>query len=134
MEKYLLPRNFAFVFLSGLALAGIARHFFGLPVERFVLSLPVFCPFEAFTGLPCPGCGMTRAFGALAGGNVMTALSHNPFVFLFLFLCALSIMPAAYVGRHSKRARGLMSSFFAVSAFALLFRWLFVKVIPLLLR
>ncbi|HVF44291.1 MAG TPA: DUF2752 domain-containing protein [Pyrinomonadaceae bacterium] len=44
----------------------------------------VLCPFRALTGLPCPGCGMTRAFCALGHGDLAGAFGYNalaPFVF-----------------------------------------------------
>jgi len=44
----------------------------------------VLCPFRAVTGLPCPGCGMTRAFCALGHGDLSGAFGYNalaPFVF-----------------------------------------------------
>lgn len=50
-------------------------------------SGPVVCPFRLLTGLPCPGCGMTRAWVFLAHGDVGAAASANPFV--------LVTMPAA---------------------------------------
>jgi len=39
---------------------------------------PVLCLFRALTGLPCPSCGMTRAFIALGHGSVSGALHYNP--------------------------------------------------------
>lgn len=50
---------------------------------------PVVCPFRLLTGLPCPGCGMTRAWVFLAHGSVGDALMANPF--------ALVTLPAAVV-------------------------------------
>ncbi|MCI0568065.1 MAG: DUF2752 domain-containing protein [Acidobacteria bacterium] len=44
------------------------------------LLTPLRCPFLALTGLPCPTCGGTRAFAALAGGNLWRALLLNPLV------------------------------------------------------
>jgi hypothetical protein len=44
----------------------------------------VLCPFRALTGLPCPGCGMTRAFCSLGHGDLSGAFGYNalaPFVF-----------------------------------------------------
>ncbi|GBC82487.1 hypothetical protein HRbin10_01612 [bacterium HR10] len=38
----------------------------------------VLCPFRQLTGLPCPGCGMTRALNALAHGQWARALSLHP--------------------------------------------------------
>lgn len=50
-------------------------------------SGPVICPFRLMTGLPCPGCGLTRGWVFLAHGRVGAAISANPF--------ALLTMPAA---------------------------------------
>lgn len=44
----------------------------------------VLCPFRALTGLPCPGCGMTRAFCSMGHGDLPGAFGYNalaPFVF-----------------------------------------------------
>lgn len=35
------------------------------------------CPFHAVTGLWCPGCGTTRAFGDLTRGDIVAAASSN---------------------------------------------------------
>jgi hypothetical protein len=40
---------------------------------------PVGCPFRLATGLPCPGCGLTRAWVYLAHGDLGDALRANPF-------------------------------------------------------
>jgi len=37
-----------------------------------------FCPFKVATGLPCPGCGMTRAAIALLHGDPATSLFFHP--------------------------------------------------------
>jgi len=51
-----------------------------LAAARFlpVLSLPLVCPARVLTGLPCPTCGMTHAFVALAHGDVGAAVSASP--------------------------------------------------------
>lgn len=40
---------------------------------------PVVCPFRTLTGLPCPGCGLTRSWVYLAHGWWGHALAANPF-------------------------------------------------------
>ena len=81
----------------------------------------VLCPFRALTGLPCPGCGMTRAFCALGHGDLPGAFGYNalaPFVFaaaLLLWAHALATVlklerPRAALERlkPTQRAAGFM--------------------------
>jgi Protein of unknown function (DUF2752) len=54
----------------------------------------VLCPFRALTGYPCPGCGMTRAFSAIAHGDLWRALRYNP-LSPFLFLALIVVWAGA---------------------------------------
>ena len=47
--------------------------YFGL-TSRHIIST---CPMLHLTGLPCPLCGMTRAFAALSTGRLGQAVSFN---------------------------------------------------------
>ncbi|MFO0585155.1 MAG: DUF2752 domain-containing protein [Anaeromyxobacter sp.] len=49
-------------------------------VARFfpVLSVPYVCPSKALFHLPCPTCGMTHAFVALAHGDLAGAFLSSP--------------------------------------------------------
>lgn len=40
------------------------------------------CPQQAFFGISCPGCGMTRAYIQLVQGNVQGAFFYHPAFFL----------------------------------------------------
>jgi hypothetical protein len=42
------------------------------------LPLPELCTMKRFWGIDCPGCGTTRAFIALAHGDVRAAWAFNP--------------------------------------------------------
>lgn len=61
------------------------------------------CTFAHVTGRPCPGCGMTRAFEAMARGDWAAMMSYHPFapflacVGVLVFVCA--ILPARPAGR-----------------------------------
>lgn len=44
--------------------------------DRFNVHLR--CPFALITGLPCPGCGMTRAVQSLIKGDILQSVFHNP--------------------------------------------------------
>lgn len=59
--------------LGLVVLAGLAM--------RFELPLPA-CPLRTHTGIPCPFCGSTRAFAALARLDFVSAVQFNPFVSL----------------------------------------------------
>lgn len=49
------------------------------------MALPVICPLRAFTGVPCPFCGMTTGTVAMMRGDLGGALAANPFSPLVLF-------------------------------------------------
>lgn len=36
------------------------------------------CPFKAIFSIPCPGCGMTRAYLSLLSFDFVKALEYNP--------------------------------------------------------
>jgi len=50
-----------------------------------------FCLFRAITGLPCPGCGITRGVIEIARGNFRKAWHQNPGAFaVVLFFGAIA--------------------------------------------
>lgn len=64
------------------------------------LGLPP-CRFEDFTHVPCPGCGLTTSFAAMAHGQVLTALrAHLMGPMLFLLTVALAL-GAPYAARRA---------------------------------
>ena len=48
-----------------------------LPLS-WLTSGPSFCPFKVLTGLPCPGCGLTRSSVAFLHGDPTTSLFYHP--------------------------------------------------------
>ena len=68
-------------------------------------SGPVLCPFRLVTGLWCPGCGLTRATGWLAHGDVAASWRFHPWA-IFLALQAF----AAGTWWLWRRARGRPST------------------------
>jgi len=50
----------------------------GAVLALFPLFRLPLCPFAAFTGHPCPGCGLTRATLALAEGHLHDAITIHP--------------------------------------------------------
>ena len=56
----------------------------------------MLCPLRGLTGLPCPGCGLTRAFCALSQGELAAALALNASALpLALLMLAASCVAAA---------------------------------------
>ena len=45
---------------------------------------PVLCPLRRIAGVWCPGCGMTRAFGWLAHGDLHQSVRYHPLAPLLL--------------------------------------------------
>lgn len=57
------------------------------------------CWVSASTGVPCPGCGMTRAISCAAHGDLALSWSYHPFgvplLVLFVATAVLSVLPSA---------------------------------------
>ena len=52
-----------------------------------------FCPFRKLTGIPCPGCGGTRASIELLQGHLFVALQINPLsVVLVIILMVMLVL------------------------------------------
>lgn len=70
----------------------------------------IACPFRALTGLPCPGCGMTRAFCALGHGEWRLALQYNALSPLVFLAALLAWAWAAAGALNWRRARAAIES------------------------
>jgi hypothetical protein len=84
-------------------------------------SGPVICPFRLATGLPCPGCGLTRSWVYLAHGRWGEAMSANPFgLVLMVAVAALvaAVLRSAVLRRPSPSMAAILASrpFLAVGA------------------
>jgi hypothetical protein len=49
-----------------------------LPVNDQIAHIPSVCVFYHLTGLPCPGCGLTRSFVCFAHGEIKQAFAYHP--------------------------------------------------------
>ena len=63
---------------------------------------PVLCPFRRLTGLPCPGCGLTRSWVYLAHGWWREAFAAHPFG-IVAALAVVSLVVALVVARLRRR-------------------------------
>ena len=74
---------------------------FLVPVN-IVSSGPVMCPFRLVTGLPCPGCGLTRSCVDLLHGNLVDSIRWHPLGPITVVAAVLLVL-----GAH-RRFPGLM--------------------------
>ena len=85
-----------------------------------LLSVPVFtgCLFYRITGIPCPGCGVSRAWLNCFRGNPEAAFSYHPFFLLLplIIFCYIHLEALFWRVRHSMRV-------FLICSAALLFIW-----------
>jgi uncharacterized protein DUF2752 len=87
----------AFLVLSGILVASVLWH----PLDEGGF---VICPFRRATGLPCPGCGLTRSFCAIAKGHVERGFEfHSLGPALFIVLCVYWLRSVAFLA-GSQRA------------------------------
>src|SRR3977135_111559 len=65
----------------------------GLNIVAISLHLPGWeCAFFRVTGLPCPGCGLTRACLLLLKGEVHAAIRFHAFAPIFVLFIAMLIV------------------------------------------
>jgi hypothetical protein len=132
MERYLIPRRMSFLALGGFLALALFLHGSAIPAKRIINHLPLFCPFELVTSIPCPGCGMTHALFSMAQGNIGDAWLFNPFSFFFILLLGMSCLPRGYVKSQSRRTALLMRILFVVALISLLYYWIVFRVMGLL--
>lgn len=60
------------------------------------------CPLKLFFGIPCPLCGITRAFFALFSGDIAGAFYYHPLWPLILVAIILFILNALGIIRITK--------------------------------
>lgn len=66
------------------------------------LLFHAFCPMVIVTGLPCPGCGMTRAVFYFAAGQLEKGWRMNPLGILWLALAVYFVLMRYWLQREAK--------------------------------
>ena len=84
------PRSYWDVVVHHLPLAVISGTALILPYGVTPQNLPLIpCTFLRLTGIPCPFCGFTRSFWAIATGEWGAALANCPLAFGVYFFTVL---------------------------------------------
>ena len=90
LAPILRDRRFGVVLIGALGVQGVLG----------LLGLPGWhCPFFRLTGVPCPGCGLTRACLLLARGDLQASIRFHAFAPIFVLLVAILIICAMLPGR-----------------------------------
>lgn len=85
---------------------------FSLPITLSVFyaytdhNSPFSCPILAFTGVPCPGCGLTRSFLSLVKLEIKNSFSYHlfgPILFVFLLVIIIYLLTEILSKRKTKR-------------------------------
>jgi len=110
----------------------------GLHVALVSLSLPSWeCPFFRLTGIPCPGCGLSRAMMLLLKGDLSGSFRFHAFAPIFLLAIITLILsvllpksisqPAISRAERIERQTGLTVLILAGLIFYWLARLLFLQ-------
>lgn len=58
-----------------------------------------FCPFKMLSGLPCPGCGITKSIVALYEGAIPESIEYHPFGIVVFGLAATFLFAQAVLNK-----------------------------------
>lgn len=67
------------------------------------------CPVKTLTGFDCPGCGSQRMFHSLLHGDLRSAWSYNPFVFLMVPVVVAAIVGEVWSRKFPRLHRAMSS-------------------------
>jgi hypothetical protein len=82
-------------------LVGIAGAFISLAIPFFIAEFETehdiksnqsLCPFKLLSGLPCPGCGITKSLVYIYKGDLLQSLSYHLFGPASFVFCLMIIL------------------------------------------
>jgi hypothetical protein len=118
LQPEMILRFFVGIILCLVIASGVLSWFFEIDLMTYITGLSL-CPFYTITGIPCPGCGMSRAFLLLGQLKIREALIMN-----FFSISLLCLMVTYFVIGHIPS--WLQNKHFAhISLIAVLIFWVF---------
>lgn len=96
--------------------------------NRAIANLPAFCPFRAVLSIPCPGCGLTRAFVCGCHGQIARSFLLHPAALILVAMLLIGVVRPALGGRRTvdfQRLDTLSWPFIVAFAGLLICCWLF---------
>ncbi len=109
IKKYRWP------ILGFLIYYGISHYFWG-----------AYCPMLLITGIPCPGCGMSRAIFFVFTMQFSRAWAMNPIAFLWAPFLLLFFIVRYVLGKRVKKMQGLLIAILFATILYYCYRMLFV--------
>jgi hypothetical protein len=91
----------AFVIVAAVCLRFSQNHGLRLPWSNY--ELPTICSSQVLFGVECPGCGLTRSFVALAGGDVGASYRFNRVGWLLALAVVIQIPYRLFALRELRR-------------------------------
>jgi hypothetical protein len=91
-------------------------------------QLPHFCLMQETLGIPCPGCGTTRAFTEMSNGNFVTAFKLNSASVLVVsfFIIQIPIRTFLLISKKkNERVISILPQLNRITLFCILFNWIF---------
>ena len=100
--------------IAGLALYCILAYFFKIP-----------CPISFFTGISCPGCGMTRALFSLLQLDFGAALYYHPLIYLCIIM--IPVFAIVHIKKKHSAKKILLIACAVIFIAVYLYRFLILK-------
>ena len=112
--------------LTAVSFSGLFLYLLGIDLMNYLPTVSL-CPFHAITGIPCPGCGMTRAMLSLGQLKLREAIEFNFFSLPLLISMIIWLWPGKFPSFVQHRAFGIIV--FAVIIIVWLMRLLNLQMI-----
>jgi len=103
----------------------------------FSISIPEICTFKNLTGLPCPGCGLTRSIVSAVHGNIKESFNYHrlgllTISYLFaqlIFRLIIIIFPFLLI--KYKKISNFLNKGIILLAILFVFNWLYTLTLKL---